>query len=179
MGAPDGRAVAPTWCAISSLALAHRLDHVVIAGRGVDPGRAPKRVLKAADVAVGMARGGPCNRPVEWYAEIINEVPSELIGWKSLPGSDVDCAGSVRFTDAPGGRGTEVRVELQYNPPAGMVGAYLARLFGREPEQEIEADLGRLKQYLEGGEVATTAGQPQGGSKAQRVAAETLEEAIA
>lgn len=122
---------------------------------------------------------GPGNRAVEWDAEIINEVPNEVIGWKSLPGSDVDCAGSVRFTDAPGGRGTEVRVELQYNPPAGMVGAYIARLFGREPEQEIEADLNRLKQYLEGGEIATTEGQPQGGSKPQRAVAETLEEAIA
>jgi uncharacterized membrane protein len=105
---------------------------------------------------------GPANSKVEWDAEIINEIPGELLAWRSLPGSDVDSAGSVRFTDAPGNRGTEIRVELQYNPPAGVLGAYFARLFGREPEQEIEADLGRLKQYLETGEVATTKGQPKG-----------------
>lgn len=105
---------------------------------------------------------GPGGNTYEWDAEIINEIPDELIAWKSLPGSDVASAGSVRFTQAPGDRGTEIHVELQYNPPAGIVGAYVARIFGREPEQEISADLKRLKQFLETGEVATTAGQSNG-----------------
>jgi len=77
---------------------------------------------------------GPAGMKVEWMAEIINEIPNELIGWRSLRGGDVDSAGSVRFSDAPGGRGTEIRVELQYNPPAGVIGAYVAKLFGKEPE---------------------------------------------
>ena len=105
---------------------------------------------------------GPMEKTIGWDAEIINEIPNELIAWKSLEGSDVDSAGSVRFKDAPGNRGTEIRVELQYNPPAGAVGAYIARLFGREPEQEIVSDLARLKQFLESGEIATTEGQPHG-----------------
>jgi uncharacterized membrane protein len=99
---------------------------------------------------------GPLNHKVEWDAEIINEIPDELLAWKSLPGSDVASAGSVQFKDAADGSGTDVHVELQYNPPAGQVGAYAARLFGREPEQEIQADLRRLKRYLESGEAATT-----------------------
>lgn len=102
------------------------------------------------------------NRKIEWDAEIINEIENELIAWKSLPGASAPNAGSVRFKDAPGQQGTEVHVELEYEPPAGIVGAQLARLFGREPEQQIEADLGRLKQYLESGETATTEGQPKG-----------------
>lgn len=105
---------------------------------------------------------GPGGHKYEWDAEIINEVQNELLAWKSLPGADVASAGSVRFSDAPGNRGTEIRVELQYNPPGGIVGAYAARLFGREPEQEISADLKRLKQFFETGEVATTQGQPKG-----------------
>ena len=117
---------------------------------------------------------GPLNRRVEWDAEIVNEIPDELIAWRSLPGADVDSAGSVRFKGAPGGRGTEIHVELQYNPPAGLIGAYTARFFGREPEQEIEADLGRLKQYLEAGEVATTAGQPKGAEDSRRRDRESL-----
>ena len=107
---------------------------------------------------------GPAGRKVEWDAEILREIENELISWRSLPGGDVTSAGSVRFSDAPGNRGTEIHVELQYNPPGGTVGAYVARLFGREPEQEIKADLGRLKQFLETGEVATTEGQPKGPS---------------
>lgn len=92
---------------------------------------------------------GPAGRTIEWDAEQINEIPNRLIAWKSLPGSDVDSAGSVQFTDAPQGRGTEVRVELQYNPLGGTVGALVAQLFDREPEQEIRTDLARLKHILE------------------------------
>jgi len=109
-----------------------------------------------------VAQGPGGRSQYQWDAQIINEVQDELIAWKSLPGSEVDSAGSVRFSDAPGGRGTEIRVELQYNPPAGIVGAWVARFFGREPEQEISADLKRLKQFFESGEVATTQGQPKG-----------------
>src|SRR5206468_7938504 len=100
-----------------------------------------------------------------WDAEIHNEIPNELIAWRTLKGANVDHAGSVTFKDAPGERGAEIRVLLQYNPPAGLVGAYFAKLFGEEPSQQIEDDLIRLKQYLETGEIATTEGQPQGPPK--------------
>lgn len=107
---------------------------------------------------------GPGGRQFRWNAEIIAETPGEKIAWKSLPESDLDSAGSVRLSDAPGGRGTEIRVEMQYNPPAGAVGAYVAKLFGREPEQQMASDLRRLKQLLESGEIASTEGQPKGGN---------------
>jgi len=105
---------------------------------------------------------GPGRRPVEWDAEVVQEIPNELIGWRSLPGSEIQTAGSVRFRDAPGRRGCEVQVELQYNPPAGAVGALFAKLFGRDPATEIREDLDRLKEHLEAGEAPTTEGQPQG-----------------
>jgi len=108
---------------------------------------------------------GPAGKKMVWDAEIHNEIEKELIAWRSLAGADVDNAGSVTFKDAPGGRGTEIRVLLQYNPPGGVAGAYFAKLFGEEPSQQIEADLGRLKQYLETGEIATTEGQPKGPTK--------------
>lgn len=111
---------------------------------------------------------GPGGMRVEWDAEIHNDIENELIAWRSLPGSQVDSAGSVRFKDAPGKRGTEVIVELQYNPPAGLIGASLAKLFGRDAQTEIESDLFRLKEFLESGEVATTEGQPKGSATAQR-----------
>jgi uncharacterized membrane protein len=107
----------------------------------------------------------PAGRTVEWDAVVHNECEGELIAWRSLPGSDVDHAGSVWFKDAPGGRGTEVCVELQYNPPAGTLGAIVASLFGKEPGQEIQEDLHRLKELLEVGEVLTVEGQPSGRAK--------------
>ena len=51
---------------------------------------------------------------------------------------------------------------MQYNPPAGMLGAAVASLFGEEPGQQMQEDLRRLKQYLETGEIVDTKGQPRG-----------------
>lgn len=109
----------------------------------------------------------PAGRKVEWDAVIHNEMPGQMIAWRSMPGADVDNAGSVWFREAPAGRGTEVKVELQYNPPAGALGAVVASLWGKEPGQQIQEDLHRLKAILEAGEIPTTEGQPTG--KAEQV----------
>jgi uncharacterized membrane protein len=106
---------------------------------------------------------GPVGTRVEWDAELINEVEDKLIAWRSLPGSDVVSAGSVNFRERRGW-GTEVTVKLQYEPPAGRAGAWVAWLFGAEPSQAIREDLRRLKACLEAGELATVAGQPRGGA---------------
>jgi uncharacterized membrane protein len=97
---------------------------------------------------------GPASLRVEWDAEIINDLPDELIGWRSLDGSDVDNAGSVRFEQAPDSRGTIVRVSLQYNPPAGNLGAAVARLFGEDPRKSIQQDLQRFKELMETGTIS-------------------------
>jgi uncharacterized membrane protein len=91
----------------------------------------------------------PGGRSVEWKAEIINEVPGKLIGWRSLEGADVDNAGSVHFTPVAGG--TEVKVSLQYNPPGGALGFLFAKVFGEEPSRQIAEDLECLKQMMENG----------------------------
>jgi uncharacterized membrane protein len=96
---------------------------------------------------------GPGGQLYEWDAEIAQDRPNELIAWRSLPGGDVQNEGSVRFERAPGGRGTLVRVNLRYAPPAGVAGATLAMLFGKEPGQEVQEDLRRFKQVIETGEV--------------------------
>jgi uncharacterized membrane protein len=96
---------------------------------------------------------GPADLGVEWDAEIINDVENRVIAWRSLPHSDVVTAGSVNFKPVRGGRATEVSVHLQYAPPAGRAGAFLARMFGREPSQAIREDLRRLKQVMEAGEI--------------------------
>jgi uncharacterized membrane protein len=95
----------------------------------------------------------PAGMRVEWDAEIADDRPNQLIAWRSLEGADVDNSGTVRFDRSPGNRGTEVRVEVEYNPPGGALGAGIAKLFGEAPEQQIKGDLRRLKQVLETGEV--------------------------
>jgi uncharacterized membrane protein len=104
---------------------------------------------------------GPADVRVEWDAEIINHIPNKVLAWRSLPGGDVVTAGSVTFKGARGEeRSTEVTVTLQYEPPAGKAGAFVARLFGRAPQQTIREDLRRFKQLLEAGELAKAAGTP-------------------
>lgn len=90
---------------------------------------------------------GPAGRKVQWDAEVINEHENEMIAWRSLMGSDVDHAGTVRFRRLPGG--TEVRIALEYDVPGGVFGAALARLFHEEPSQQIESDMMRFKQMME------------------------------
>ena len=104
---------------------------------------------------------GPAGTHFEWEAEIHNEKENELIAWRSLDG-DVNHAGSVLFRPTPTGRGTEVRVELRYEPPAGALGAAIARLFGEEPGQQVVEDLLRFKRAMEASAVATLGDQPAG-----------------
>jgi uncharacterized membrane protein len=100
---------------------------------------------------------GPAGFCLEWDAEIINEVPFETIGWRSLPGADVASAGSVRFR--PTGRdGTELTVTMQYAPPAGRVGAAAAWLTGHGAAREVREALRQMKQKLEGATFAAVNG---------------------
>ncbi|MCY7285681.1 MAG: cyclase [Cyanobacteria bacterium CAN_BIN43] len=105
----------------------------------------------------------PGNSTVEWDAEIVIDDPEmKLIAWSSVADATIDNSGFVRFQAAPPGRGTEVKVVLEYNPPGGIVGMTIAKLFGEEPEQQLGDDLRRFKQLMETGEIATTEGQSSG-----------------
>jgi uncharacterized membrane protein len=107
----------------------------------------------------------PLGSSVEWDADIINDQENQLIAWASVEGADIDNSGFVRFTPGPQGRGTEVKIVMEYNPPGGAVAAAIAKLFGEEPEQQIGDELRRFKMLMEAGEIATTEGQPSGRQK--------------
>jgi uncharacterized membrane protein len=123
------------------------------------------RVDRLDDVRSHWVARGPAGRTVEWDAVIINDVPGELIGWRSLPGADVASAGSVRFRPLQRG-GTEITVRLQYAPPGGHFGASVAWLLGASPASQVREALRRLKQVMETGEVPTVEGQPSGARSA-------------
>ncbi|MGO4170382.1 SRPBCC family protein [Novosphingobium sp. YAF33] len=98
----------------------------------------------------------PAGREVTWEAVITSEVPGEEITWQSSEGADVANSGRIEFRDA-GARGTVVRAVIAYEPPAGLVGQLIAKLFQREPRIQTRRDLRRFKQLMETGEIATAA----------------------
>lgn len=89
----------------------------------------------------------------EWDAELIDDRPGELVAWRSLPGGDLDNRGTIRFLPAPGGRGTEVHADIRYTARAGGLNVLFAKLLNIAPGQQAQADLRRLKQLLETGEI--------------------------
>jgi uncharacterized membrane protein len=95
----------------------------------------------------------PAGQSVEWDADTLEDRPNELISWRSTPDSEIYNAGSVRFQKAPGDRGTELRVELEYKPMFGKLGSKIAMLWREEPGQQVMDDLRHFKQVMETGEI--------------------------
>ncbi|CAJ65068.1 MULTISPECIES: SRPBCC family protein [Frankia] len=112
---------------------------------------------------------GPAGRKINWDARIVADRPGELIAWQSVGHSDIRNAGTVRFAPAPGGRGTEVQVDLEYQPPAGAAGVALAKVLGEDPGQLLAEDLRRFKQLMETGEVVRSEGSPTGSRPVSRL----------
>lgn len=100
---------------------------------------------------------GPAGKRVEWDAEIVDEKENEMISWRSLPGSQVDNAGSVWFEPYMEGSATNLKVSLKYSPPGGKLGAVVAKIFGRDAESELDDDLFILKALLETGRMPSDA----------------------
>lgn len=119
-----------------------------------------KSVTVINDTRSHWIANAPMGNSVEWDAEIIRDEPNHLIAWASVEGADIENSGFVRFQPGPIGRGTEVKVVMEYSPPGGAVTAALTKLFGEAPEQQIGDDLRRFKMLMEAGEIATTEGQP-------------------
>jgi uncharacterized membrane protein len=105
---------------------------------------------------------GPLDMKWEWDAEIINDERPRVIAWRSVGNADVDNAGSVTFIDAPEGRGTEVKVTIDYIPTGGRFGQIIAKVLGRDPSAEVREGLRDFKRIMETGEKPTTEGQPRG-----------------
>jgi uncharacterized membrane protein len=86
----------------------------------------------------------------EWDAEIVEQEPDRVIAWRSTDG----LANSGRVEFMPIDDGTRVKVEMEYEPEGlkETVGAALGLDGG-----QVEGDLERFKDLVEGREVPTGA----------------------
>lgn len=114
-------------------------------------------VEKTGDGRSHWAAKGPLGATIEWDAEVIQQTHNSLISWRSLPGSQVDTAGSVHFEPLANGKGTRVRVSMKYDPPGGKVGASIVSFLGQGLREKLHEDLRRFKQTMETTQ-STTAG---------------------
>jgi uncharacterized membrane protein len=104
---------------------------------------------------------GPAGSKVEWDAEIVEDVPNQVVAWRAVDGG-MEGSGSLRFAPAPGGQGTEVAVNLVYEPPGGPIGEAFVKLLEGDPSEHVKEDLRRFKQVMEAGEVVRSEGNPLG-----------------
>lgn len=98
----------------------------------------------------------------EWDAEIVQDLPNELISWRSVEDSEVDTFGEVKFHRDPGGKGTVVSLTMDYKVPGGKLTEFLTMFTGEDPDSLAKINLRRLKALLETGEIPTIEGQPSG-----------------
>jgi uncharacterized membrane protein len=107
-----------------------------------------REVRKDGDTRYHWRVDGPAGIPVEWDAEITADVPGELIAWHTAAGSAVQSYGVVQFEPSSDGS-TRIQVRMSYRPPANLVGHTVAKVFGRDPKHQIDADLARFKTFIE------------------------------
>jgi uncharacterized membrane protein len=101
-------------------------------------------------------------KTLEWNAEITRDTPNETIEWQSLKDADLENSGSVRFQARPSGKGTYVRVAMEYAPPLSDIAAIAPRILEKITVHSLHEDLRRFKSLMECGEIPTTEGQPSG-----------------
>jgi uncharacterized membrane protein len=102
------------------------------------------------------AVAGPAGVDIDLVTEITQDVPGERIAWRSTEDSEVDHEGWIEFRDNAFGRGTEVRIFISYDPPAGGLGKVVAKVLQREPRIQARRELRRFKQLMETGEISTS-----------------------
>jgi uncharacterized membrane protein len=103
----------------------------------------------------------PLGTEVSWNAEVIEDVPNKIIAWTSYGDSEIKNSGKVEFISTLN-HGTEVKVTIKYEPPAGKIGAIAAYFLHEEPDTQVKEDLRRFKRLMETGGIMKTEGQPVG-----------------
>jgi len=131
-------------------------------------------VTKTGDRQYRWVAVGPVGIPIQWDSEIVDERENEFLSWRTLPGSELTAAGSVRFEKAPSNRGTVLTAIIHFDHPAGKLGYAVGKLFGKEPNFLMQQDLRRFKALIEAGEIPTTDGQTHGPRSLKAIAAKIV-----
>jgi len=89
---------------------------------------------------------------ISWKSEIVSEINNEYIFWQSLPDSQIENSGVVRFVRLDDSR-TEVQVEISYRAPLGAAGEIVGKLLKPDLELAIKNEILGFKEHMEEGGV--------------------------
>jgi uncharacterized membrane protein len=103
---------------------------------------------------------GPLGSTHTWETEVVEERPGELLRFQSTAGSPLAMDGTLLLRRAPGERGTEVTLQLRFEPPGGAIGRALAKLLGPAPTWLVSRALRNFKSLVEAGETPSLKHNP-------------------
>lgn len=113
-----------------------------------------KRSVWVAEVPGGLGH-------IQWEAEIVWEQENQLLAWRSLPDSEIENSGEVRFQDSSNGKSTIVETTISYRPPLGKAGKLAAKLLNPAFKKVVENDLKEFKELMERGRISRRKGSPE------------------
>ena len=85
---------------------------------------------------------------IAWKSEIVKDDPGDTLSWRSLPGSSLENAGKITFSDA-WNAGTLVEIVISYHAPLGLLGEKAGRLLNPVFEKLVYEDVKNFKRYIE------------------------------
>ncbi len=109
---------------------------------------------------------GPLGLRVRWDSIVTAEVPNELLAWRTTERSLMRHSGVVRFRPNGDDQHTVVEITLTYHPPAGPLGRAVASLMRLNPKTRLDAELLRMKTFMETGTLPHDAARPAGRASA-------------
>jgi uncharacterized membrane protein len=116
-------------------------------------------VNAAGDGSAEWTASGPAGGEYRWRTETRQTSPTE-VRWSSLEGADVANTGTLLLRQAPGDRGTELHLDVRFDPPGGVVGEAVSKLFHIVPREIVSKALYRFRALAMTGEIPTTYPQP-------------------
>src|SRR5690348_7720077 len=110
-----------------------------------------KSVRSTGDLGSRWTAYGPGGIEVEWNAEVEEDIPNKRLAWRARAGSHIWHSGVVDFENAPGGRGTIVRVQMDYGNTLKAIGLYAcgqkSRPIDSKATPPLQADIGDWRTY--------------------------------
>lgn len=105
---------------------------------------------------------GEPGKTTQWETEVLEEIPGQMIAWRTTEDSPFRQIGAIILDRAVGGRGTVLSFKMKNESVLAELVGFASKLTLKDPDSEAADTIRRLKALIETGEVPTVDGQPSG-----------------